>query len=135
VYSRTVLAVPRWLNYYCIMQILPLLCQQRSLLLIETVRCTTTLRMFTVTLYNFSCGNGNGHKNFLGPCNRDVLHQRLHEDSDKIPEGRTSTHILHLSGVLIQKELISDFDASTNRPQPVFILSIKSSLNDFIPDK
>ncbi len=26
-------------------------------------------------------------------------------------------------------------DASTKRPQPVFILSIKSSLNDFIPDK
>jgi hypothetical protein len=26
------------------------------------------------------------------------------------------------------------FDASTKRPQPVFILSIKSSLNDFIPD-
>jgi hypothetical protein len=28
-----------------------------------------------------------------------------------------------------------DKDASTKRPQPVFILSIKSSLNDFIPDK
>ncbi len=26
-------------------------------------------------------------------------------------------------------------DASTKRPQPVFILSIKSSLNDYIPDK
>ncbi len=26
-------------------------------------------------------------------------------------------------------------DASTKRPQPVFILSIKSSLNDFIPNK
>jgi hypothetical protein len=27
------------------------------------------------------------------------------------------------------------YDASTKRPQPVFVLSIKSSLNDFIPDK
>ncbi len=34
-YSRTVLAVPRWLNNCCIMQILPLLCRQGSLLLIE----------------------------------------------------------------------------------------------------
>jgi hypothetical protein len=31
--SGTLLAVPRWLNYCCIMQILPLLCQQGSLLL------------------------------------------------------------------------------------------------------
>ncbi len=35
-------------------------------------------------LYNFSC-NGNGYKNFLRPCNRDVLHRRVCEDSDKIP--------------------------------------------------
>ncbi len=33
------------------------------------------------------------------------------------------------------KERKGDHDASTKRPQPVFILSIKSSLNDFIPDK
>jgi hypothetical protein len=39
--------------------------------------------MYTVTRYNFSC-HGNGRKNFLGPCNRDVLHRRLCEDSDKI---------------------------------------------------
>jgi hypothetical protein len=37
-YPRTFLAVPRWLNYCCIMQILPLKCRQGSLLLIETVQ-------------------------------------------------------------------------------------------------
>ncbi len=31
--------------------------------------------------------------------------------------------------------LSNNIDASTKRPRPVFILSIKSSLNDFIPDK
>jgi hypothetical protein len=30
--------------------------------------------------------------------NCDVLHRRLGADSDKIPEGGTSTYILHLSG-------------------------------------
>jgi hypothetical protein len=30
-------------------------------------------------------------------CNFDVLHRRLCADRDKIPEGRTFTHILHLS--------------------------------------
>jgi hypothetical protein len=29
--------------------------------------------------------------------NCDVLHRRLCADRDKIPEGRTSTYILHLS--------------------------------------
>jgi hypothetical protein len=46
---------------------------------------------------NFSF-NGNGCKNYLRPFNRDVLHRPLCEDSDKIPEGRTSAYILHLSG-------------------------------------
>jgi hypothetical protein len=52
-YSFTILAVPRWLNNCCIVQIFsllcrqgslifPLLCRQVSLLLIETVQCTTT---------------------------------------------------------------------------------------------
>ncbi len=39
----------------------------------------------------------NGHKNYSGPGNRDVLHQPLCEDSDKILEVRTSTYFLHLS--------------------------------------
>jgi hypothetical protein len=33
----------------------------------------------------------------LKSCNRDVLHRPLCEDSDKIPEGGTSTSILYLS--------------------------------------
>jgi hypothetical protein len=53
--------------------------------------------MYTVTLYYFSCNN-NGCKNYPKPFNRDVLHRPLCEDSDKIPEDRTSTYILHLSG-------------------------------------
>jgi hypothetical protein len=41
-YPRTLLGVPRWLNYCCIMQILPLKCRKGSLLLIETVQCICT---------------------------------------------------------------------------------------------
>jgi hypothetical protein len=40
----------------------------------------------------------NGCKNYLRPFNSDVLYRPLCEDIDKIPEGRTSTYILHLSG-------------------------------------
>jgi hypothetical protein len=36
-------------------------------------------------------------KNYPRCFNRDVLHRPLCEESDKIPEGRTSTYILHLS--------------------------------------
>jgi hypothetical protein len=32
-------------------------------------------------------------------CNCEVLHRRLGADSDKIPEGGTSTCLLHLSGL------------------------------------
>jgi hypothetical protein len=72
-YSRTLLAVPRWLNYCRIMQILPLLCRQGSLLFIETVQCIH-YPIYTVTLYKFSC-NGNGRKitRDLRPFNSDVL--------------------------------------------------------------
>ncbi len=35
----------------------------------------------------------------LYSCNCDVLHRTLWEDSDKIPEGRTCTYILHISAV------------------------------------
>ncbi len=61
-YSCTLLAVPRWFNYCCIMQILPLLCRQGSMLLIETVHLQfIDYPMYTVTQYNFS-RNGNGRK-------------------------------------------------------------------------
>ncbi len=59
-YPRTLLGVPRWLNYCYIMQILPLKCRQGSLLLIESVQCIHD-SMYTVTLYYFSC-NSNGCK-------------------------------------------------------------------------
>jgi hypothetical protein len=36
----------------------------------------------------------------------DGLHRPLCEDSDKIPEGKTSTYIFHLSGPLF--ELLSN---------------------------
>jgi hypothetical protein len=54
--------------------------------------------MCTVTLYNFYSYDV-GRKNYLGPSNRDVLHQPIYEDSDKIPEDGTSTYVLHLSGI------------------------------------
>jgi hypothetical protein len=50
-YSRSLLAVPRWINYCCVMQFLPFLCRQGSLLLIETVHLCA---VYTETLYNFS---------------------------------------------------------------------------------
>ncbi len=36
-------------------------------------------------------------KNYPRPFNRDVLHRPFCEDSDKVPEGRTSTYILSIS--------------------------------------
>jgi hypothetical protein len=40
-------------------------------------------------------------KNYPGPFNRDFLHRPLCKDSDKIPEGGTSTYILHLSDLTL----------------------------------
>ncbi len=45
-----------------------------------------------------------------------------------------ATNVMDLSNSNTNSESVK-YDASTKRPQPVFILSIKSSLNDFIPDK
>ncbi len=64
---------------------------EELLLLIDTVLC-----MYKVTPYNFS-SNGDGRKNYLGPLNLDILHQPLCEDSDKIPEDRTSIIKLSIS--------------------------------------
>ncbi len=74
------------------MQILLLLCRQGSLLLILEVYSVHN-PMYTGTLYNFSC-NGNSHKNYQGPGNRDVMHRPLCEDGDKILEGGTSTYCI-----------------------------------------
>ncbi len=48
-------------------------------------------------------GVGSRYSCILKFCNHDVLHRPLCEDSEKIPEGRTSTYILHLSGVHISR--------------------------------
>ncbi len=61
---------------------------QGSLLLIETVQLYNC-PMYTVTLYCTIFLAIATHKNYLGP---------LYEESDKIPEGRTSTYILHFFG-------------------------------------
>ncbi len=82
VYSRTFLAVPRWLK----LQILPL-CRQGSLLLKNCTVCID-YRMYTVALYNFS-SNGNCCKNYQRPFNLCVLHRPLGEDSDN-PRTTTS---------------------------------------------
>ncbi len=69
------------------------------MVLIETVHLQfIDYPMYTVTQYNFS-RNGNGRKNYPRPFNSDALHWPLCEDSDKIPKGRTSTYILHLSAL------------------------------------
>ncbi len=85
------------------MQILPWVCRQGSLLLIETVQCTTTLCTVHSNTVLFFC------QNFRLLCNRDVRHRRLCEDNDKIPEDRTSTYILHLSGPVHYSEASNFF--------------------------
>ncbi len=89
VYGTLVLS---WLNYCCIMHILPVLRIGRDRSCWETVhvQCIHNF-MYRVTLYNFSC-NGNGCKDYPRPFNRGVLHRPLCKDTDKSPEGRTSTY-------------------------------------------
>ncbi len=65
-YSRTLLAVPKRLNYCCIMHILPFVISAGSLLLIETVQYRH-YPIHTVILYNFSRYD-NGSINYPGSC-------------------------------------------------------------------
>ncbi len=51
-----------------------------------------------MTLHLKETGEGSLYSCTLSSCNCDVLHRTLCADSDKIPEGGTSTYILHLSG-------------------------------------
>jgi hypothetical protein len=86
--------------------------------------------MYPVTLSNFPC-HGNGHKNYLGPCNRDVLHRPFCMESDKIPEGGTSTYILHLS-VCTQSTSIRLFrvvDPNPDRAGSASFCRIRSDIN------
>ncbi len=75
-YSRTLLAVPRWLNNCYLNN-----ADSQYVMSARNHSCWLKLHivhypMYTVTLNNFSC-NGKGHKNYPGPCNHDLLHRPL----------------------------------------------------------
>ncbi len=60
--------------------------------------------------------------------NCDVPHRRLGADSDKIPEGGTSTYILHLS-VCVLRYLLSVADLDPNGYVPVKRGNIEQVIN------
>jgi hypothetical protein len=60
----------------------------------------STERLLRSTLHLKEGGEGSLHSCTLQSCNCDVLHRPLCADSDRIPEGGTSTYIPHLSGLI-----------------------------------
>jgi len=53
-YSRTLLAVPRWINYCCVMQFLPFLCLQGSLFFVDW-NCTLVHSVYTTLCTQKHC--------------------------------------------------------------------------------
>jgi hypothetical protein len=83
--------------------------------------------LFTFLIMSFWCGPGQNRVTWKTPSR--VAFVPLQE-----PVALLASYFPHKQMPVWSNTSVVINDARTKRPQPVFILSIKSSLNDFIPD-